>query len=231
MKLIMRKMLNVYLNWKKSQNIKFLSLLEFNPNAKVIDLGCGDGEFTLRIKSKIGASEVYGVDIYEPSIEKARMKGIKVIKHDLNEFPYPFDDNTFDVVVSNQVIEHLIYPVRFLREVYRILKPKGYVVISTENLASWDNILALVLGYTPFSMEFDNGLWKIGNPLSPHNREIIDLNIPPHVRIFSFKGLVELMEFIGFKIEKIVGSGHILGKIGEILDKRHCRFITIKARK
>lgn len=38
------------------------------------------------------------------------MKGIDVIKHDLNDFPYPFGDNGFDVVVSNQVIEHLLYP-------------------------------------------------------------------------------------------------------------------------
>ena len=62
------------------------------------------------------------------------MRKIKVIKHDLNEFPYPFDDNTFDVVISNQVIEHLIYPVRFLKEVYRMPKPGGYTVISTKNL-------------------------------------------------------------------------------------------------
>ena len=223
--------INIYSSWEKSRNAKFLELLEYNPNAKVIDLGCGNGEFTLKIKDKISCKEIYGVDVYDPAIEKARAKGIKVIKHDLNQFPYPFEDNTFDVVTSNQVIEHLIYPVKFLKEIYRILKPNGYAIISTENLASWDNILALVLGYTPFSMEFDSGLYKIGNPISPHNRESSDPTLPPHVRVFSYRGLIDLAKFIGFKVEHIVASGHIFGKIGEIIDKRHCRFITLKVRK
>ena len=222
---------NIYKNWVKSRNSSFLKLLEPNPDAKVVDLGCGDGDFSLKVKKKIGCSKIYGVDVFDPYIREAKMKGIDVIKHDLNDFPYPFENNTFDVVISSQVIEHLFYPVKFLKEVYRILKPGGYAVISTENLASWDNIFSLILGYTPFSMEFDSGLYKIGNPLSLHNKETIDPNLPPHVRILSFRGLVDLTSFISFKLEKIIGSGHILGKIGEIIDKIHCRFIMIKVRK
>ena len=223
--------LKIYFSWEKSRDKKFLELLEPNPYAKVIDLGCGNGEFTLKIKDKIGCNKIFGVDIYEPSVKKAKSRGIEVIKHDLNVFPYPFEDGSFDVVVSNQVIEHLFYPVKFLKEIYRILKLGGYAVISTENLASWDNIFSLIFGYTPFSMEFDGSLYKVGNPLSPHNKEAIDPNLPPHVRILSFRGLVDLAGFIGFRLERIVGSGHIHGKVGEMIDKRHCRFITIKVRK
>jgi SAM-dependent methyltransferase len=135
-----------------------------------------------------------------------------------------------DVVVSNQVIEHLFYPVRFMKEIYRILKPDGYAVISTENLARWDNILSLILGYTPFSMEFDSGLCKIGNPLSLHEKEV-KKDSYPHVRIFTWKGLIELATFIGFKVEKAIGSGHIFDKFGELINKQKCRFITLKMRK
>jgi SAM-dependent methyltransferase len=222
--------LNVYSAWIKRQNKTFLELLEHNPKAKVIDLGCGDGTFTQKVRRKIGCAEIYGVDTYQPFIKKSKKKGIKVKRWNLNKFPYPLK-TSFDVIVSNQVIEHLLYPVRFLKEIFRLLKPNGYAVISTENLASWDNIFALVLGYTPFSMEFDEGLCKIGNPLSPHNKKIIDPKLPRHNRIFTYKGLIELAEFIGFKVEKIIGSGHVLGGIGEIIDKRHCRFVTIKVRK
>jgi len=80
-------------------------------------------------------------------------------------------------------------------------------VISTENLASWDNILSLILGYTPFCMEFDSSLYKIGNPISPHNKETRDLNLPPHVRILSFRGLVDLVSFIRFRLEKLLDPG------------------------
>lgn len=224
--------LSLYKSWERSRNKRFLELLESNPEAKVLDLGCGDGSFTLKIAQKIDTEIITCVDINEKALEKAKKHGLRTIKHDLNTLPYPFKDEEFDVVVSNQVIEHLFYPLGFLKEIFRILKPGGYAVISTENLASWDNVLALVLGYTPFSMEFDDGVKKLGNPLSPHDKEVDPGYEAPHIRIFTYKGLLEAVHFVGFRVEKIVGSGHILiFKALERVDPRHCRFITIKARK
>jgi len=163
-------------------------------------------------------------------LKKAEKRGIIVKKADLNN-ALPLEAKSFDVVVSNQVIEHLFYPVKFMREVYRILKPNEYAVISTENLSSWDNIVALLFVYTPFSMEFDGGLRKIGNPFSPHEKELKDEYLNSHVRIFTWNGLVELARFLRFKPEEVLGNGHFLGKFGEIIDKKHSRFITLKLRK
>ena len=227
----MKRLLDMYSKWKLYRNRSFLELLENNSSAKVLDLGCGDGRFTLKARERIGTKRVYGVDIYDPSIERAKSRGIHVIKWDLNEFPYPFKDNEFDVVLSNQVIEHLFYPVKFMREVFRLLKPGGYAVISTENLASWDNIVALVFGYLPFSMGLDSGVVKLGNPLSPHNGEVLEKTGPPHVRILTLRALIELSKFVGFKVERVIGTGHFLGRLGDKIDKRHTRFITIKLRK
>jgi len=221
--------LDIYAKWENSKERVFVSLLEFNPKAKVIDLGCGRGGFTLKVKEKIGCSEVIGVDVYREALTEARRKGITIKKANLNDF-LPFEGNSLDVIVSNQVIEHLFYPFKFMKEVYRILNFGGYAIISTENLASWDNIFSLLLGYTPFSMEFDSGLHKIGNPLSPHEKKIVE-SYPPHVRIFTCKGLIELAKFVGFKVERIIGSGHIFGKFGELINKENCRFVTIKMRK
>ena len=182
--------LQIYNKWEKSRNENFINLLEFNPNAKLLDIGCGNGNFTLKVKNKIGCSAVYGIETYDPFIKEAEEKGILIIKYDLNKFPYPIENESFDVIISNQVIEHLYYPVKFMKEIYRILKPNSYAVISTENLSSWDNITALLLGYFPFSMELDGGL-KLGNPLSPHYKE--DYNedykekYPPHTRIVTWK--------------------------------------------
>ena len=221
--------LSVYKKWSESRDRAFISLLEFNPRANVVDLGCGDGKFTLKIKEKIGCDKILGVDIDDEALDKAKKKGIIVKKINLDA-PLPFRDDSFDVVTSNQVIEHLFYPVRFMREVYRIVKSGGYCVISTENLASWDNIFALALGFTPFSMKFDEGLYKIGNPLSPHEKELVDCSTP-HVRVLSWKGLIELAEFVGFKVERVIGSGHVLGRLGELLNQKNARFITLKVRK
>jgi len=218
--------LKVYRRWEDSMNNGFLAVLDRNPSAKVVDLGCGDGNFSVRVKEKISCNEMWGVDV--DSLRKAEKIGISVIRADLNNV-LPFEAESFDVVLSNQVIEHLFYPVKFIKEIYGILKSGGYAVISTENLASWDNILSLFLGYTPFSMQFDNG-FKIGNPLSPHEKNKV-VTYPPHSRIFTWKGLIELARFVGFKVENAIGSGHIFGKFGELINKKKCRFITIKVRK
>jgi len=225
-----RLQLKFHSEWEESRKRTLLSLLEFNPHSKVVDLGCGNGKFSIKVKEKIGCEKIFGGDISEKALKDAKKRKVIVKKADLNH-TLPLKTESFDVVVSSQVIEHLFYPVKFMKDIHRILKPNGYAVISTENLASWDNISALFFGYTPFSMEFDAGLWKIGNPFSPHERIIVNKYTHPHVRVFAWNGLITLVSILKFKVERVSGSGHILGHVGEVLDKTHCRFIVIKVRK
>jgi ubiquinone/menaquinone biosynthesis C-methylase UbiE len=94
---------NFYSRMVKEREKKFLSLLEKQTQAKSIDLGCGEGNFTLKVKGKVQCKEIFGVDICDEAIEEARKKGIKVLKLDLNK-PLSLPSNSFDIVVSNQVI-------------------------------------------------------------------------------------------------------------------------------
>lgn len=217
--------INLYDKWKQKRDEQIISLLEKNPDARVIDLGCGKGEFTIEIQEKIGCREIYGVDVWDEGIKKAREKGMKVIKSDLNK-NLSIIAESFDVVISNQVLEHLWFPIQFIKNVRRILKPSGYAVISTENLSSWDNIAALIFGYTPFSMQFD-GYLKIGNPLSPHEKEKFD-KYPPHTRIFTYKGLKQILEELDLKVEDVKGSGYLPFNFISSIDTRHSRFLTLK---
>lgn len=221
-------LLDIYSKWEKKRDTQFLSFLDYNSDAIVVDLGCGDGEFSVRAIKQIGCKEMYGTEIWDDAIEKSSKKGLKVIKCDLNE-KLPFDDGFFDVIISNQVLEHLWYPVQFIKEIKRILKDGGIAIISTENLGSWDNIGALIIGWTPFSMEFDV-YGKLGNPLSPHNCEKFD-KYPTHTRIFTYRGLISAFEIVGFDIVNIRGSGYIPFNFISGIDPRHCRFLTVKVRK
>lgn len=223
----MSRLIKAYEKWENERDLKFLKMLDYDPDAKVIDLGCGKGDFTLKVKERINCKEIYGVDVWEEALKEAQNKGIKAEKMDLNE-ELSFPHGSFDVVVSNQVLEHLFFPSKFLQEVYRILKEDGYAVISSENLSSWDNIISLLLGYTPFSMEFDR--IKIGNPFSPHDKEKRG-EYPSHVRIFSFQGLTDLLKFHGFKLGKVSASGYLPFNFLASLDQRHARFIIVKVKK
>ncbi|MCK5760830.1 MAG: class I SAM-dependent methyltransferase [Candidatus Delongbacteria bacterium] len=201
--------------------------------ANLLDLGCDDGVWTKKIAEKIKTDKISGIELIEERAQKAREIGIKVEIADLNsEFPYKND--MFDVIHTNQVIEHVKDTDLFVSEIHRILKPGGYAVVSTENLASWHNIGATILGYMPFSLvNVSNKTASVGNPLAPHNNEEFwESDTWQHVRVFTTKGLKHLFELFGFKVENIYGAGYYpLGNFFSKLDPWHSAFITFKIKK
>jgi len=226
---IMRKMLY---SAHKVNNSNILGLLEKNETAKLLDLGCDDGAWTLDVTKKSQALESYGLDIVDEKLKEAQTRGLITQKADLNQ-KFPHKDNFFDCVHSRMVIEHLHNTDNFISEIFRVLKKEGYCVVSTENLSSWCNIFALVLGWQPFSITNVSSLkLGVGNPLAINRGGKIRHESWKHVRVEAVRGLKELFEIHGFKVEKLVGAGYfplpaILGKF----DVNHSHFITIKARK
>src|SRR3989344_2258954 len=192
----------------KENEMNIFSLLDKNPNAKLLDLGCDEGSFTLRLANKIGTKQIYGIDIVDERIKESKEKGIKIVKSDLNK-KLPFEDNFFDVIHANQVIEHLFDVDLFAEEIYRILKPKGYAIVSTENLSSWHNLFALFMGHQAFSQHISSK-YHIGNKISPHHGEDLILKSWTHNKIFTYKGLKEFFKIHNFKNGKILGAGHYL---------------------
>ena len=89
-----------------SNHKNIFSLLGKNSNANFLDLGCADGNLTMKLAKVIGTVNIYGVEIVDEKIKIAEENGIKVKKFDLNK-RFDFEDNFFDVIVANQVIEHL----------------------------------------------------------------------------------------------------------------------------
>ena len=92
---------------------------------RILDVGCGDGNFSILIGKACKAEEVYGIEISKEGVEMARKNGVKCFQLDVDEEDFPFEDNFFDAVTALELIEHLFDPDRFLEEVYRVLKPEG----------------------------------------------------------------------------------------------------------
>ena len=217
----------VNLNYKN-----IFALLENNSKANMLDLGCDDGRLTLRIAEEIKTKNIFGVEIVEAKVRLAEKSGIKIKKNDLNA-KLDFDDSYFDVVHANQVIEHLSNSDNFLSEIYRVLRPGGYAIISTENASSGCNIFASIMGWQIFSLtNFSNKKQGIGNPLAIHRDCQFDWDTWNHVRIYNIRGLKEYCEAFGFVIEKTKGSGYFPfpASWGNV-DKAHSHFITLKIRK
>ena len=125
---------------------KAINLLPDLSKQKIIELGSGQGELARIIKPL--AKEITCVDDSPIYIRNLKGRGFKVIQADLNQ-RLPFQTSQFDGVVSLEVIEHLSNAGEFLKEINRILKPKGWLVISTPNIAWWGYRLFALIGQPP----------------------------------------------------------------------------------
>jgi Methylase involved in ubiquinone/menaquinone biosynthesis len=219
--------LKFYNSWDKACRESILKLLEENSRGEILDCGCDNGEFTLEVAKRISSCKVYGIEINQKACEAAKRKKIKAYNEDLNK-KLSIISSSMDVIIANQVIEHLHDTDIFVKEIYRILKPKGYCIVSTNNLAAWHNIFALLLGKQPFPSDVcsDPSIGKLYALWEG------DAGSFSHLRIFTYYGLRELFKYYGFKVEKIVGIGHyIFPKLFCLVDKKHAAYLTIKVRK
>ncbi len=216
---------------KNLRNI--IDFLDKKESCNFLDLGCNDGVVTLNFAKKIETKNIYGVEIVDNAIAIAESNGIKVFKADLN-LKLPFEDSYFYFITANQVIEHLNNTDNFISEIHRILKPGGYAIISTENLASWHNIFSLLLGFQPFSITNYSNKGVIGNPFSLWKQNKYDDNTLSwqHQKIFSYFGLKDLFIKNGFSVIAIKTSGYypLPGFFSDI-DKIHGHWLTIKVQK
>jgi len=101
-----------------------------------LDAGCGDGRYLAAVARSAHAPErIIGTDISERILETARAAAapneVELVRANLESLP--FDDGSFDVVLCAQVIEHLLDVDAGLRELARVLRPRGALVLTTDN--------------------------------------------------------------------------------------------------
>ena len=96
---------------------------------RILDVGCGIGTYVERL-SKL-SSRVHGIDVDQQRIRAGRDRGLSLVAGTAEELP--FDDNSIDVVLLNEVIEHVRDDRQALNESLRVLRPGGDVVIFAPN--------------------------------------------------------------------------------------------------
>jgi len=110
-----------------------LRYLAVSEKGRMLDVGCGDGS-VLKLAQELGWN-AEGVDFDARAVGTARRKGLSVRLGRLAEQRYP--DESFDLVLMQHVIEHVHDPLATLREVRRVLRKSGTLVLTTPNTASW----------------------------------------------------------------------------------------------
>jgi SAM-dependent methyltransferase len=195
----------------------------------LLDIGTHEGQFTGRVAAHVGASSVTGVELLEHHAEVARARGFEMIVADVDE-GLPMDDGQFQVVHANQIIEHVRRTDIFLGEIHRVLAPGGIACISTNNLASWHNVLSLILGYQPPPAHVSDQV-IVGNPLNPEDGwEHEDIG-RTHLRLFTARALGELCEHHGLQVLSLDTNGYYplpprLARLATRVDQRHGAFLV-----
>jgi len=182
--------------------IEKLLLADFPPPARIVELGSAPGDQIARLAS-LGYSAT-SVDIGIASdawagAAEGRMQrllsdaGVRHIEWNMEEVPYPLEDDSFDAVIMTEVYEHLRdYPVRTLQETRRILCSGGGLYFTTPNVAYLMNRFRVLAGRS-IATGLDDWIGGI-----PHAR---------HAREYTFADVDRLMSYAGLSIVRRE-SGH-----------------------
>lgn len=115
--------------WEHIYRYRFAT--RFVPGQRVLDIACGEGYGSAALR-QAGAVSVVGVDVSPQACEHARRTyGIDARVGDATAIPLP--NQSIDIIVSFETIEHVAQPTEFINECARVLAPGGVLIISTPN--------------------------------------------------------------------------------------------------
>jgi methionine biosynthesis protein MetW len=115
----------------------------------VVDLGAGQGD-DLYLAQKVNPSVVlHAVEVFPPYAQALQKKGIIVHSLDIEKDSLPFPDQSVDVIIMNQVVEHVKEVFWIFHEITRVLKVGGSLIVGVPNIAAWHNRILLLFGQQP----------------------------------------------------------------------------------
>ena len=126
-------------------------------DTRLLEVGCWDGQSIRHYQQLLPQENIRGIDCFPEAVSLCQSQGIDARRCDLEKEPLPFADGSFEVVIANQVFEHLKNIYGAISEIHRVLQPEGHLLIGVPNLASLHNRLLIALGRQPTCMQmFDD---------------------------------------------------------------------------
>jgi SAM-dependent methyltransferase len=162
-----------------------ISLAQGTPK-RVLEIGCASGQ-TLAYFKEHGAEWVVGVELSDEVAETARARSEvdQVLTGNVETMTLPFEEASFDLIITGHVLEHLTDPWAVLRELRTLLKPGGQLIGALPNIRNVRVVLPLLLV----------GRWRY------EKSGLMDWT---HLRFFTASTIVELLKSCEFEIAKIV---------------------------
>ena len=189
-----------YKDYSNSQKFRLAFDLEIierfiHQDATMLEFGSCPPILTFALKHT--GYSVCGLDLEPDRFDRVcREESLNIKKVDFEEEYLPFSDDSFDVVVFNEVFEHLrINPIFTFREIHRVLKPRGTLLLSTPNLISLKGWWHLAV------------MGQSANEIYDAYEKLETLGHAGHVRLYTPLEITRFLEKMGFDINFICHRG------------------------
>ena len=157
-------------------------MLRFMPEdaATVLEIGCGAGNFGYRLK-QLGAREVWGVEVAESAAERAKKVLDRVLVGDIADLIDQLPADYFDLIVFNDVLEHMVDPFTVLAKIKSRISRRGVVVSSIPNIRYYPVFRELLL----------HKEWEYAESGTLDHT---------HLRFFTVKSIRDMYERLGYEV-------------------------------
>jgi len=169
-----------------------LSLSPFVKGLDVLEVGCGAGDFAIHLalqKAKVTAVD-FSAEAIEIAKQKSKKQNQQINFQVADAQSLPFANESFDLIFSCECLEHIPDPRKAVNELYRVLKPSGYLILSTENYSN-----AMILGWIV--------AWLRKEPFNSGT------HVQPVEHFFLYWNVRHLFKKAGFRVLKMIGWHHV----------------------
>lgn len=168
--LVMYRLIKRYLDTKKA-------------GGEILDIGAGTGDMLDMLDSSL--YQKAAIDISPVAVEIMKKKGVDACVSDVISQPLPYGDGSKDIVIATEILEHLSNPEYLLSEIFRILRPGGYLIASVPNIYQLATVFLYLLDIPPVNAARYGSI---------------------HFRDFTLRLYRQALREHGFQIKKIKGD-------------------------
>jgi ubiquinone/menaquinone biosynthesis C-methylase UbiE len=191
--------------WLHTSRELISRMLNLDRTDRLLDIGCGEGYFTLYLAPR--ASWTVGIDLSAKALRLLNKQSsydrtmLELVTSSAAQLPLA--DETFDKVVCHHVLEHVIDDSGVIKEIYRVLRRNGKLVIGVPQVFSLQLRVAVRLR----RMLFPRSRLLVTEKIAPGGLASELIGRQTHIRFYSIKAIRRLLEVNGFHVEKAVGIG------------------------
>ena len=161
------------------------------PSGRILEVGVTPGHMTAVLP--LMGYDMYGIDIDPERCDEKLVEIGKIKKCDIESENIPFEDNAFDVVLLCEVLEHLrMNPLVMIREIKRVLKPLGMLIMTTPNRTKLESRIKMLFGDS--DIESPYGVFE---RVEKHGHA-------GHIRLYTFTEIDEMLSKEGLTDNKVV---------------------------